>query len=718
MDETKTSGAGGPGGILEYRGQRIEVRRGQPEPLGAMLLRGGINFALFSRHATAVTLAIFEPGATDPLFLFPLDRRQNRTGDVWHAFIAGLCSGVGYGYLLDRSPNDNPRLYPYDSARLMLDPCAHAIVGGESWGVQREERERTTRSPYGLRQGFVTDEDFDWGDDQPLNRPMSDTVIYELHVRGFTRHPSSGAARPGTYAGLTERIPYLVDLGVTAVELLPVYEFEEADTGRRNPRTGEDLLNYWGYHPINFFSPNASYAVENKNGGQVREFKAMVRAFHRAGIEVILDVVFNHTAEGDQRGPSFSFRGIDNPTYYIIDPLTGEYYNYSGCGNTFNCNHPVARELIKDCLHYWVTEMHVDGFRFDLASILGRGSDGAVLSNPPLLEQIAFDPVLANTKVIAEAWDAAGLYQVGSFPSWRRWAEWNGKFRDDLRRFVKGDPGLVGALANRLAGSPDVYRCSGRSPLHSINFITCHDGFTLRDLVAYNGKHNEQNGEDNRDGGNDNQSWNCGAEGETAGLPSAEAARIEGLRLRQQKNLAALLLLSRGVPMLLGGDELGHTQRGNNNAYCQDNELSWMDWRQRETNAGLLRFFRELIRFRQSFISFRYGSFEEPPSCECRLSFHGAEPGRPDWSYESRSLAAWLTETDGGREDIYLMANAWWEPIDFTLPELPDGRRWRLKLDTSLASPDDIAAAGKERELIDPWRYTVGPRSVVALVAG
>ena len=695
---------------------RVEARRGRPEPLGATLSRGGINFALFSRHATAVTLAVFAPGAEAPEFLFPLDPRLNRTGDVWHAFVAGLGPGVGYGYLLDREPNNNPRRHRYFPGRLMLDPCAHAIVGGEAWGVPREERERRPEATFGHRRGFVIEEDFDWGDDQPLNRPMSETVIYELHVRGFTRHPSSGAARPGTYAGLVERIPYLQGLGVTAVELLPVYEFEEADTSRRNPQTGEELLNYWGYNPINFFSPNASYAADNANGNQVREFKEMVRAFHRAGIEVILDVVFNHTAEGDARGPTFSFRGIDNSVYYIIDPLTGEYANYSGCGNTVNCNHPVTRELIRQCLHYWVTEMHVDGFRFDLASILGRGGDGGVLSNPPLLEHIAFDPVLAHTKIIAEAWDAAGLYQVGSFPSWQRWAEWNGKFRDDLRRFVKSDPGMIPALANRLAGSPDVYRGSGRSPLHSINFITCHDGFTLRDLVSYDRKHNEANGEDNRDGANNNHSWNCGREGETAGLDPAEAARIEGLRLRQQKNLAALLLLSRGVPMILAGDEFGRTQRGNNNAYCQDNEIGWVDWRLAERNADLVRFFRELIRFRQSFVSFRFGSFEEPQDCDCRLSFHGTEPGRPDWSWESRSLAAWFTETDGGREDIYLMANAWWEPLAFTLPELPDGRRWRLKLDTGLVSPDDILEPGAERELNEPGKYKVRSRSVVALV--
>jgi glycogen operon protein len=558
----------------------------------------------------------------------------------------------------------------------------------------------------------VVDSRFDWEFDQPLNIPLADSVIYETHVRGFTRHPSSGVERPGTFLGLTEKIPYLQSLGVTAVELLPIYEFEECGNVLKSPATGEQLYDYWGYNPISFFVPNAAYSTAPGDSGPLDEFKTLVKRMHAAGIEVILDVVFNHTAEGDEKGPTHSFRGIDNPTYYTLNRTTGEYLNYSGCGNTLNCNHPVVRDLVCEALRYWVTEMHVDGFRFDLASILGRGQDGSVLANPPLLEHLAYDPVLAQTKLIAEAWDAAGLYQVGTFPAWGRWAEWNGRYRDDLRKYIRGEAGMVSALATRLLGSADLYMLNDREPWHSINFITCHDGFSLADMMAYDVKHNEANGEENRDGLNENLSWNCGVEGPT------DDPAILSLRSRQVRNFATLLLLSHGVPMILSGDEVGRSQRGNNNAYCQDNELSWFDWTLTGTNASLLRFFRLLIRFRADHPVLRretFGSSDEE-SLEPSVEWHGVALHQPDWSYESRTLAMHLHGCpNGSHENLYLISNAHWEAHEFELPVVP-GWRWVRAVDTSLAAPDDIADPGREVELANPRRYAVGPRSTVVLL--
>jgi glycogen operon protein len=552
------------------------------------------------------------------------------------------------------------------------------------------------------------DDLFPWEFDQPLGTPLADSVIYELHVRGFTAHQSSAVLAPGTFAGLVEKIPYLKELGITAVELLPVAEFDETANRLKDPLTGERRLDYWGYNPLAFFAPKSGYSC---GPDPVREFKEMVRSFHAAGIEVILDVVFNHTGEGPAGGPALSWRAIDDEIYYLKDPESGRYRDYSGCGNTLNCNHPVVRSHIIDCLHYWVTEMHVDGFRFDLASILGRGRDGSVLANPPVLEQIAADPILAGSKLIAEAWDAAGLYQVGSFPAWGRWAEWNGRFRDDLRRFVKGDPGMVPALATRLAGSSDLYQGSGRAPFHSINFVTCHDGFTLRDLVSYNAKHNEPNGEENRDGSDDNFSWNCGAEG-----PSAEPA-VEALRERQIRNFLALLLLSHGTPMLLAGDEFGRSQDGNNNAWSQDNGTAWLNWNLKTAGADLFRFVRKLIRFRREHPVLRRRSFL--PGGDGRgiaIFWGGRLPGRPDWSHESRLLAwhvaAMPLEAPG--DQVYVIANAHWEAAECELPELRWGE-WRRTADTGLPPPDDIAAPGCELPLKDS-RYLVGPRSVAVFV--
>jgi glycogen operon protein len=495
--------------------------------------------------------------------------------------------------------------------------------------------------------------------------------------------------------------------------LLPVTEFNETDNPRHNPATGEPLMDYWGYNPLSFFAPKQSYSAATDALASVHEFKTMVRTFHAAGIEVILDVVFNHTGEGGPEGPTVSWRGIDEATYYIIDPVTGAYLDFSGCGNTLNCNHPVVRGQIGDCLRYWVTEMHVDGFRFDLAAILGRGRDGAPLKNPPLLERIAGDPVLAGTKLIAEAWDAAGLYQVGSFPAWGRWAEWNGKFRDDIRRFVKGDADMVRALADRVSGSADLYQNSGREPYHSINFVTCHDGFTLADLVAYGGKHNEANGEDNSDGANENFSWNCGAEG-----PAKDRA-VQALRDRQVRNFAALLLLSHGTPMILAGDEFGRSQQGNNNGYCQDNEVSWIQWDLEQSNAGLLRFFRNLIAFRSEHAILRRSSYvRDQTRREVNTVWHGVERNQPDWSYESRLLAWHMFEAPETRrgEQIYVIANAHWEPHSCALPPVVWGR-WRRFVDTSAPSPNDIAEPTGVLAEIPQDRYVAGPRSVVVLVA-
>jgi len=657
-----------------------------------------------------VTLVIFIPGDVEPIVEFPLDPHYNRTGDVWHAFITGLDPGIEYGYRAGGEAGADEKIHRFCYEKVLIDPYSKALSGDGGWG--RASGGRRGISSQNRWRSLIVDDDFDWGVDQPLNRHLADSVIYECHVRGFTRHPSSGVAHPGTYAGIVEKIPYLKELGITAVELLPVNEFDENDNDRIDPETRRPLLNFWGYHPVCFFAPKASYASSRQAGGQITEFKSMVKALHEAGIEVILDMVFNHTAEGDEKQGTISFRGLDNSVYYIIAPDTGEYLDFSGCGNTLNCNHPVVRDMILDCLCYWVTEMHVDGFRFDLASILGRGQDGSVLYNPPLLERIAANPVLANTKLIAEAWDAAGLYQVGTFPNWGRWAEWNGKFRDDVRRFVRGDAGMLSALATRLTGSADLYQESGREPFHSINFITSHDGFTLNDLVSYNKKHNLANGECNKDGTDDNLSWNCGEEG-----PSTDV-EVNRLRNRQVKNMAAILILSQGVPMILGGDEMGRTQRGNNNAYCQDNEISWVDWGLLNRNGDLFRFFKLLIEFRKKHPIFRLRSFINEGAADApKISWHGFRLNRPDWSPESRSLGL---HWSGGfcKNDIFMIANAHWETHRFELPVLDKNRRWRRFVDTSLPAPLDIAEPGREFPVEDQRFYTVQDRSFVVLTAG
>jgi len=690
-----------PPNLLTVVTEEFGFERGHPLPLGATVERGGINFAIFSRHAKAVTLVLFLPGSAEEIAAFPLDPRHNRTGDVWHAFVAGLDPGIEYAYRMEGPTSVRHR---FDSRICLADPYAPVLNGRRTWG------DKNRQPPETFRRALIVDRDYDWELDQPINRPLADSIIYEVHVRGFTRDASSRVSRPGTFRGLIEKIPYLLDLGVTAVELLPVTEFDELDNERVNPNDGSHLRNLWGYHPLSFFALKAGYAADRDPGSEVNEFKDMVKALHAAGIEVILDVVYNHSGEGDHRGPSYSFKGIDNATYYMLSP-DGSYMNFSGCGNTINCNHPYVRHFILDSLRYWVTEMHVDGFRFDLASILGRDQQGHVLESPPLLEQIAGDPVLADTKLIAEAWDAAGLYQVGRFPNWGRWAEWNGRFRDDVRRFLRGDPGMVGSLATRLAGSSDLFQ-SGREPGHGINFVTSHDGFTLADLVSYNDKHNEANGEGNRDGDDHNLSWNCGLEG------PVDDPGVGMLRERQVRNFATLLLLSRGVPMILAGDEMCRTQHGNNNAYCQDNPTSWLDWERSERQASVYRFFRLLIQFRKLHELLRYDRFTVKDGVGPRIDWHGFRLGEPDWSEGSRSLAMHLSGNgpSGFSDDIYLIANAHWEGREFGLP-VPREGQWLRFVDTGREGDDAIAEPGCLVPIEDLARYYVRGRSVVVLVS-
>ncbi len=687
------------------------VTRGKSLPFGATVLKAGINFSICSRNAASVILVLFQPANHGTRIEIPLDPHLNRTGHIWHLLVHDLAPDVQYGWRLDGTyePQKGQR---FDPDIIMLDPYARALSGGSVWG---ESDIYHTVTPEGEkvvhhRLGCLPAEDYDWEGDVPPLTPLGETIIYELHLRGYTIHPSSGVKHPGTYLGLTEKIPYLKNLGVTAVELLPIFEFDENEHLRHHPRTGERLYNFWGYSPIAFWAPKASFACNKGDGSQINEFRQMVKEFHRAGIEVYLDVVFNHTGEGDEQGPTVSFRGIDNSIYYMLDEK-GAYRNYSGCGNTLNCNHPQVRDMIISCLQYWVSEMHVDGFRFDLASVLGRGVNGEVLENPPLLEQIALNPVLADTKIIAEAWDAAGLYQVGTFPAWGRWAEWNGYYRDHVRLFWKGARGFVSNLASRLCGSEDLYRESGRRPYHSINFITSHDGFTLNDLVSYTKKHNEDNGEDNRDGENNNNSLNFGHEG-----PSDDP-QINRKRFQHMKNYLATLLLSQGVPMILAGDEFRRTQQGNNNPYCQDNEISWINWEFADRHHDMLRFTRLLTTFRRRHHSLRREHFFTGGSGIRWLSEKDAQP---DWSDNAAWLAFMLEGHKAAEEpdnDIVVMMNASGYGRHFEIPVVD--RPWRRVIDTSQESPDDIFEVEAQAPAVGNYHpgYLIGPRSLIVLVA-
>jgi isoamylase len=687
----------------------LNVRAGRVYPFGATLVPGGINFSIFSRHATSCTLVLFDKGAAAPFAELPFPE-EFRIGDVHAMTVFGLDhETLEYGYRMD-GPFDPQAGHRFDKNAVLTDPYAKVISGRDvwgqvpNWGQQYQHRAR------------VLQEDFDWQDDRPLEIPAEDLVIYEAHVRSFTKHPSSNVRHPGTYAGLREKIPYLKSLGINCLELMPIFEFDEFENSSANPETGETRYNYWGYSTVGFFAPKAGYAATGPLGMQADELKTLIKELHKNDIEVMLDVVFNHTAEGDQRGPTICFRGLDNRVYYMLTP-EGYYFNFSGCGNTLNCNNPVVRQLVLDCLRYWVSEYHIDGFRFDRAAILGRDPMGVPRANPPLLEHLANDPVLGRCKLVAEAWDAGGLYQVGSFPAYGRWAEWNGKYRDTLRKFLKGDMGQVPDLSLRLQGSPDLYY--GRGTAASVNFITCHDGFTLYDSVAYNEKHNEANGEHNNDGANDNNSWNCGWEGAT------DDPAIKALRIRQMKNAAAMLLVSQGIPMILMGDEVGRTQHGNNNTYCHDNKLNWFDWWLVEENAELLRFFRTMIAFRHAHPVLRnrdhlrhadYANAGLPD-----VSWHGTRAWEPDWSGTSRVLAFMLTgkHAKGGccvDDDIYVAMNTYWEPLNFQLPPASSGRQWHCAIDTSAAAPQDCHPAGQEPRLGQQDQITVGGRSVVVLV--
>jgi glycogen operon protein len=672
--------------------------------VGATVVDGGVNFSLFSRCAAGVELLLFD-GEDDarPARVLPLDPATNRTYHYWHVFVPGMRAGQLYTYRVrgPSVPGDGMR---FDPAKVLLDPYGRgvAVPAGYSREAARREGDNAATA---MKSVVVDPAAYDWEGDVPLCRPAARTVIYEMHVRGFTRHPSScvGEKKRGTYAGLAEKIPYLQQLGVTAVELLPVFQFDAQDCppGR---------VNYWGYAPVSFFAPHQAYSSRRDPLGPVDEFRDLVKALHRAGIEVILDVVFNHTAEGDHTGPTLSFRGIDNPSYYMLEENGCRYANYTGCGNTLNANHPVVRRMVVDSLRYWVAEMHVDGFRFDLASILARDHAGRVLPNPPVLWDIESDPALAGTKLIAEAWDAAGLYQVGSFVG-DAWREWNGRFRDDVRDFFRGEPGSLRRFADRLVGSPEVYGHKEREAEQSVNFVTCHDGFTLNDLVSYNHKHNEANGEDNRDGANDNRSWNCGVEGPTDD-PTAER-----LRNRQVKNFLAVTLLSLGVPMILMGDEVRHTQRGNNNAYCQDNDTSWFDWGRIAKHGDVQRFVSLLVarRVLRGLGPERRRASLNTLIREANKAWHGVTLHQPDWDDGSRSVAL------GGelREEgllFHLILNAYWEPLRFELPKVGQGGEnlWRRWIDTSLDSPDDIVCWEKAPPLADTT-YRVADRSVVML---
>jgi isoamylase len=683
-----------------FQDQMLTILRGHPVPLGASRTPNGINFVLISRHATEVRLVLSEPCNPEVSVEIPLEPNLYRTGDHWHVRVSGLPDEFAYGYRVDGPQGE---LHRYDPSIVLIDPASRALACGRPWG---EGAGITRRS-------LLSRAWNDRSDDINPRIPREDTIIYELHVRGFTIDHSSGVRHPGTFAGLVEKISYLKELGVTAVELLPIDEFDEDDCPFINPLTGERLRNFWGYNTIAYSAPKAAYASHWEGTEPFREFCGMVKAFHQEGMEVVLDVVFNHTAEGGYDGPTYHFRGLDNSMYYMLDDH-GNYLNFSGCGNTVNSNHPVVRGLILSCLRNAVAEAGIDGFRFDLASVLGRDKNGNVLVEPPVIESISEDALLSDTKLIAEPWDAGGLYQVGSFPGGPRWSVWNGQYRDDVRKFWRGESGMVSALATRICGSDDLYH--GRGPLHSINFITCHDGFTLHDLVSYNHKHNEANGEGNRDGSDANWSWNCGVEGPT------DDPQILALRRRQVRNLLATLLISQGVPMILGGDELLRTQGGNNNAWCQDNPTSWIDWTLAEENGDFLRFVKQLMALRlRHHVLRRRSFFKGPGGSPPDILWHGTLPCQPDWSDTSHAIAFSLDGRGSDRSEIdrdfYVALNASPEPQIFHIPASPSGRRWRRTVDTALPSPDDALGLDEGPVIGVQQCYKVESRSMIILVS-
>lgn len=688
-----------------------EVQPGRSHPLGATPDAHGVNFVLFSEHATSVELLLFN-AANDPqpLQTITLDPRQHRTFHFWHAYIPGLPVGTHYAYRIDGPPglhNEGDRFNP---KKVLIDPYSRGN-STELWqradAVGGADNLRTS-----MRSTVIDWASYDWEGDQPLKRPLNESVIYELHVGGFTRSPSSGCQHPGTFHAIVEKISYLQALGVTAVELMPVFAFDETGMARTNPQTGQPLEDYWGYNPVSHFAPHQGYCVSPQAGSHIGDFRDMVKALHRAGIEVILDVVFNHTSEGGGDGPAINFRGIDNNIYYLLDPRDrANYLNYAGTGNTFNCNHPIGDKLIADCLLWWVQEMHVDGFRFDEGSILSLDFDGNTMPYPPVIWNITLSEALADTKVIAEPWDAAGLYQVGSFPGYR-WSEWDGQYRDTIRSFVKGDPGIIGTVASRLAGSADIYQSTGRLPTNGINFVTCHDGFTLNDLVSYNQKHNEANGEENHDGNDNNISWNCGAEGQT------DNTQILALRQRQIKNFLAIILLSQGVPMLLMGDEVQRTQQGNNNAYCQDTPLSWFDWKLTEQHSAQLRFCQRMIAFRRNHPNLQRSQFltgQPDATGKPDVEWHGCKLGEPGWKDPNSRVLAFTLWGQSRDNDLHVILNMEMQDLDFAVPSLV-GKHWYVVVDTTHCAPDDIAEPGQELQFNGQTYHAEG-HSVVVLLA-
>ena len=672
----------------------FRVRPGLFQIKGAMAVPGGVSFTIQSSYGTSCELCLFHRKEQEPYAVLPFPD-DCRIGNTFSMLVFGLdINEFEYAYRVD-GPYDPFRGLLFDKSKYLLDPYARAVTGQSVWG--------SPKLPGSTYHARVVEDVFDWGGYRDHRIPFQDMVIYETHVRGFTKHPSSGVKHPGTFEGLLEKLPYLLELGINTIELMPIFEFDEM-AGARNVN-GNQLVDYWGYNTVCFYSPNTSYTAAVEYNHEGTELKKLVRACNANGIDVILDVVFNHTAEGNELGPCFSFKGLDNNVYYMLTP-DGKYYNFSGVGNTLNCNHPIVREFILDCLRHWVIEYRVDGFRFDLASILGRDESGRPLAKPPLLESLAFDPILGHVKLIAEAWDAGGLYQVGSFPSWNRWAEWNGRYRDDMRRFLKGDEGTAYAAIQRICGSLDLYPPGDRQNA-SVNFLTCHDGFTLYDLYAYNEKHNEANGWNNTDGTNDNRSWNCGEEG------PAQSPEVLKLRFQMIKNAFAVLMCSRGTPMFLAGDEFGNTQYGNNNPYCQDNEISWLDWTMAEKNKELLEFCRFMTAFRKKHPILRKNTAvcsQGFPS----LSLHGSEPWNGKYMWDTHMIGVMFAgKDDHGRDDmIYLALNTYWEDVEVTLPKLIRGV-WRPAVDTAR----DTEAILKKEELLSESRYIMRPRSVCIFMA-
>ena len=680
----------------------FKIRPGFFRMYGACVASNGVSFTINSHGATRCTLLLFKPQASKPYARIPFPDSY-RIGDTYSMLVFDIKPDeFEYAFSFD-GPYEPAKGLLFNEENVLLDPYSRAVTGQRKWG---EKPEGGKDFEYRAR---VVKSSFDWGNIKQLEQPFEDLVIYETHVRGYTKHKSSGVSAPGTFAGLKDKIPYLKDLGINAVELMPIFEFDEMESAR--VVDGVQLYNYWGYNTVSFFAPNTSYAFNEEHNHEGDELKSLIKALKENGIEVILDVVFNHTAEGNEMGPCFSFKGIDNNVYYMLTP-DAHYYNFSGCGNVMNCNHPVVRSFIIDCLRHWAIEYRVDGFRFDLASILGRDQNGAPMANPPILESLAFDPVLGKMKLIAEAWDAGGLYQVGSFPSWNRWAEWNGRYRDDMRSFLKGDDGMAGNAITRITGSRDLYSPESRGHKASVNFMTCHDGFTLYDLYSYNEKHNEKNGWNNTDGDNNGHSWNCGAEGET------DDPNVNGLRRRLIKNAFAALLCSRGPAMFFAGDEFCNTQFGNNNAYCQDNIISWLDWSRLEEFKEIHDFVRHMIQFRKEHPILR--KMTKPSSCQFpEISVHNGTPFNASTDYKTKLIGimyAGRNEEDTEDDIVFYCMNAYWEPLVMQLPVLPNGKHWHVDTNTNAEYFDGEDFTAKT-ELLGVNTIRVPARTTIILVA-